>query len=166
MTVTITPDATSLSAALAAFKAHLRLVGSDMDCDLTQILKAAYNSAGHVIGQVVIKSVVVLEDTMSSKDGHVTLRLRGPVISLTSVTVDGVDVTSDCTFKSGVLTIEGDYTDADVVVTYTAGWISVPADIQNAVFLIGASLFANPLDSVEVLPKASAMLLRPYRWEG
>lgn len=163
MTVAVTPDASAMSAYLEAFKRHLRLTGDDMDADLEQILVAAFNSAGHVIGQVIPRSAVVVEDSMSGNP--VTVRLRGPVLGLTSVTADGTDVTANC-FRSGrTLHITGDYKDSDVVITYDAGWDTIPADILNAVFLIGSSLFANPLDSVETLPKASQMLLRPYRWE-
>jgi hypothetical protein len=34
---------------------------------------------------------------------------------------------------------------------------------MQAVMLIAAAMFNNPIDSVEQLPKASQMLLRPYR---
>ena len=39
----------------------------------------------------------------------------------------------------------------------------IPADIVSAILLIASSLFSNPMDSVETLPKASSKLLRPYR---
>lgn len=51
-------------------------------------------------------------------------------------------------------------------VTYTAGMASVDPDIKAAILLHAAALFNNPVDSVEVLPKASTRLLDPYRTWG
>ena len=150
---------------LSAFKNHLRLTGDDMDSDLTQILDAAFKSAEHVIGRVIPVSQVTVTGTFSCSDLFVR-RLRGPVIALDSVTVDGIDVTSGCVLKENTVTVMGTYNDAELEIRYTAGWPDIPADLLNAVFLIGSSLFANPLDSVETLPKASSILLRPYRHWG
>jgi len=165
MKETVTPDANVLTGYMAAFKNHLRLTGDEMDADLRQILLAAFRSAEHTIGRVIPVSSVVVAGSFSCSDLFVR-RLRGPVIALDSVTVDGIDVTSGCVLKENTITVMGTYNDAELEIRYTAGWPDIPADLLNAVFLIGSSLFANPLDSVETLPKASSILLRPYRHWG
>jgi hypothetical protein len=165
MRETIIPDATVMAGYLSAFKNHLRLTGDDMDSDLTQILDAAFKSAEHVIGRVIPVSQVTVEGKYTSVDS-IVLRLRGPVIALDSVIVGADDVTDSCTLDGNCVTVPGSFENQEVTVTYTAGWESIPADALNAVFLIGSSLFSQPLDSVETLPKASSILLRPYRTWG
>jgi hypothetical protein len=76
--------------------------------------------------------------------GGTSLRLKTPyVLSITSVTVDGVTLTDQFTVDAGILErrTAGTYTPQpwtrgrrNIVVTYTAGYSStVPKDIKNAV---------------------------------
>lgn len=145
---------------LAEFKSHIRLTTSDMDTDLQLKLQAAIRSAEHYIGQVIAQSVFTY-----TGDYVEALTLEAPVIGVTGVKVDGVALSDGAWSLSGnVLTVltEG----ASMEVTYTAGMASVDPDIKAAILLHAAALFNNPVDSVEVLPKASTRLLDPYRTWG
>ena len=145
---------------LAEFKSHIRLTTSDMDTDLQLKLQAAIRSAEHYIGQVIAQSVFTY-----TGDYVKTLTLEAPVIGVTGVKVDGVALSDgEWSLSGNVLTIltEG----ASMEVTYTAGIASVDPDIKAAILLHAAALFNNPVDSVEVLPKASTRLLDPYRTWG
>ena len=145
---------------LEEFKAHIRMTSYDLDTDLRLKLQAAIRSAEHYIGQVIAQSVFTY-----TGDYVKTLTLEAPVIGVTGVKVDGVALSDGAWSLSGnVLTVltEG----ASMEVTYTAGMASVDPDIKAAILLHAAALFNNPVDSVEVLPKASTRLLDPYRTWG
>lgn len=145
---------------LAEFKSHIRLTTSDLDTDLQLKLQAAIRSAEHYIGMVIAQSVFTY-----TGDYAKTLTLEAPVSGVTRVAVDGVALSDEEWSLSGnVLTVltEG----ATMEVTYSAGMASVDPDIKAAILLHAAALFNNPVDSVEVLPKASTRLLDPYRTWG
>ena len=150
---------------LAEFKSHIRLTitSVEMDASLTLQLKAAIRSAEHYIGKVIARSAFVYTDTFAK-----TVIIPGPVIGIQEVTVAGVDVTSDhYKLKGNVLTLDMEADpDADLVVRFTAGMTCVDEDIKAAILLHAAALFANPVDSVETLPKASSRLLDSYRTWG
>lgn len=145
---------------LAEFKSHIRLTTSDMDADLQLKLQAAIRSAEHYIGQVIAQSVFTY-----TGDYVKTLTLEAPVIGVTGVEVDGVALSDgEWSLSGNVLTVLTEGTSMEV--TYTAGMASVDPDIKAAILLHAAALFNNPVDSVEVLPKASTRLLDPYRTWG
>lgn len=145
---------------LAEFKAHIRLTTSDMDADLTLKLLAAIRAAEHYIGAVIAQSGFVYTGPYVK-----TLTLESPVISVTGVEVDGVALTTDeWSLVGDKLTVQVEGTSMEV--TYTAGMAVVDPDIKAAILLHAAALFNNPVDSVEVLPKASTRLLDPYRTWG
>ena len=79
--------------------------------------------------------------------------------------VDGVLLSEGWTAlrSSSVVRFDPSVTGDEAEIVWTAGMEQVPDDLMNAILLIASSLFSNPLDSVETLPKASAALLRPYR---
>ncbi len=122
-------------------------------------LKAAIDSAEHYIGRIILESSI--NDTLpfSSK-----VALSRPLISVDGVEVDDAE-TSDFTTDifTGTLLFPEDMSGHAVEVSYTAGMGQIPSDIVSAILLMASSLFANPMDSVETLPKASQMLLRPHR---
>lgn len=145
---------------LAEFKSHIRITTSDMDVDLTNKLQAAIWAAEHYIGRIIAQSVFTYRGPYAK-----TLTLEAPVISVTGVEVDGVALTTDDWSLAGdKLTVQVEGTSMEV--TYTAGMASVDPDIKAAILLHAAALFNNPVDSVEVLPKASTRLLDPYRTWG
>ena len=145
---------------LDEFKRHIRMTTSDMDEDLELKLKASIRSAEHYIGRI-----VALSSFAYSGDVQSVLLLMGPVVEVSSVKVDGVDLPSDKYRLSGdALIVDAEGT--SMTVSYTAGMQVVDDDIKSAILLHAAALFENPVDSVETLPKASSRLLAPYRTWG
>lgn len=145
---------------LDELKQHLRITGNDMDAELGLKLRASIRSAEHYIGQIIAESVFVLTSSFSS-----AMALKGPVIGVSGVEVDGVPLDeSRWSLDGRILTIDAEGT--SMTVTYKAGLPSVDDDIKAAILLHAAALFTNPVDSVEALPKASSRLLDPYRTWG
>jgi mannose/fructose/N-acetylgalactosamine-specific phosphotransferase system component IIB len=150
---------------LAEFKAHIRLTMTsvEMDASLELQLKAAIRSAEHYIGQIIARSSFVLNSTFAK-----AVTLQSPVVSVEEVTVAGVTIADNkYKLKDNVLLLDVEASDTDALeVKYTAGMDGVDEDIKAAILLHAAALFANPVDSVETLPKASSRLLDPYRSWG
>lgn len=145
---------------LDEFKRHIRLTTSDMDADLELKLRASIRAAEHYIGGVIALSGFVYTGPYVK-----TLTLEAPVVEVTGVKVDDVDLTTDDWSLAGdKLTVQVEGTSMEVA--YTAGMEYVDPDIKAAILLHAAALFNNPVDSVEVLPKASTRLLDPYRSWG
>ncbi len=153
-------DKDILTEGLNRLKSHLRLTADDLDEELQQKLRAAVYSAEHQIGRVIFRSDFV--DTIPFSP---EIRLDSPLIAVESVAVDGAPITEGWTTQHATSSILFDQSVAgnEVEVAWTSGMEQVPDDLMNAILLIASSLFNNPLDSVETLPKASAALLRPYR---
>lgn len=147
---------------LVEFKRHIRMTSNAMDDDLELKLKAAVNAAEHHIGQYIALSDI----TVSTNFVH-ELKLRGPVASVVSVKVDGELVSPDLyRLRGGRVVMDESVNGEDLMIVYRAGCEDVPADVTAAILLKAASLFNNPVDSVETLTTASQNLLRPYRhWE-
>lgn len=147
---------------LTELKANLRITSTDQDTLLEGNLKSAIVAAEHHIGQKIGLSALTL-----TTDFARTLELDGPAVSITSVSLDGVQLTSDkYSLKHDTLTFAGDVEGEALTVVYTAGMSYVPEDIKAAILLHAGQLFNEPVDSVEALPKASTNLLRPYRRWG
>lgn len=155
------PDSTKLAFFLEKMKSHLRITANDLDNELMAKLTAAIDSAEHFIGRVILKSDFEETIPLSSK-----VTLCRPLLSVDGIKVDDTEISADdydVDVFSGTITFLGDVEGKALKVKYTAGLSQVPSDITNAILLMASSLFANPMDSVETLPKASSNLLRPYR---
>ena len=143
-------------------KANLRITSSDLDVVLEADLKSAIVAAEHHVGRKIGMSVFTLTTDFSG-----SLKLEGPVASITSVTLDGVVLDpSAYTLRRNTLTFAAGVAGTSVIVVYSAGMSYVPEDIKAAILLHAGQLFNDPVDSVEALPKASTNLLRPYRRWG
>lgn len=148
---------------LGEFRNHLRLTSNDLDAILEESLEVGIERAEAEIGRVIALSKFTVQMPFSQ-----TLSLRGPIVKVLSVRVDGQMVPSsqytasdwDITFADGV---EGE----KVEVSYTAGFTQIPSMIKGAIFLFGANYFNNPTDRPEERDRtAAANLLRPYRRWG
>lgn len=159
MKVQACADMSAVRGLLPMLKRNLRITGDDNDAVLVEKLLAAVTNAGHYIGGFCVPTIV----TVTGKVSSTSITLRGPVISLTSVVVDGVAV-EGCTLDGNVLTLPSGSEGKTVAVEYRAGYCPAPPDMVAAIVLIASSLYTGPLDTVEVLPKASSNLLRNYRW--
>lgn len=150
----------SLQPLLSKFKNHIRMTSSEMDEDLKLKLMAAVRSAEHYIGKIIARSTFTMQETFAK-----TFTLESDVASVTSVKVDGRVLSDDEWKLSGnVISISG--SGDTVEVEYVSGPDKIEYDVQAAILLHAAALFNNPVDSVEVLPKASTRLLDPYRTWG
>lgn len=157
-------DADATEMLLGMLKSHLRITANDLDDELSGKLLAAVDAAEHRIGRVILLSTFT--DTIAFDS---SINLPRPLVSVESVEVDGsaVDL-ADCALDilGGTITFPEGMEGSAANVTYKAGMQQIPADIIHAIMLFAASLFANPMDTVENLPRASARLLRPYRNYG
>lgn len=153
-------DEDAVMEGLGRLKSHLRMTSCDLDGELRQKLCAAARSAEHQIGRVVFKSRFTDIFPFSPE-----IRLDSPLLAVESVAVDGVSLPEGWTALRSASCVRFDpsVTGDEAEIVWTSGMERVPDDLMNAVLLIASSLFSNPLDSVETLPKASAALLRPYR---
>lgn len=146
---------------LKRLKSHLRITANDLDEELMAKLTASIDSAEHFIGKIILKSDFIDTIPFSS-----IVALSRPLISVDGIKVDDTTVAVENyeVDRFSATVAFSDQFDGKVVnVEYSAGMEQVPSDIVNAILLMASSLFANPMDSVETLPKASSMLLRPYR---
>ena len=147
---------------LASLRSHLRLTGPDLDAELSAKLLAAIRSAEATIGKIISPSI--LTDTIPFRP---EVKLKGPVIEIMSVSVDGQELSSSSFSQKGSrLVFQAGLTGDEVEITWKAGMENIPPDISSAILLKAARLFNNPGDSVETLNTASDNLLRPYRTWG
>nr|DAH35460.1 MAG TPA: head tail connector [Caudoviricetes sp.] len=147
-------DYSKMPVTLERFKKHMRIAIAAFDDDLLSKLKAAFANAENYIGQYLIPSTLTITGDFAS----VTVP---NLTDIESVKSNGEEV---------LYAVRGDKIlfdkDTDIELVCTAGGCD-KEDILQAVLLIAAAMFNNPVDSVEQLPKASQMLLRPYRaWTG
>lgn len=148
---------------LDEFRKHLRITSHDLDAELDGKLRAAVESAEHEISTVIAPSTF----TKSMRFCH-TVALRWPVRSVTSVKVDGVEVSPDLyEADESSLVFDGSVEGKRLEVVYEAGLKQVPSDVQSAILLLAGSLFNNPTDRPEERDRTTARnLLRPYRTWG
>lgn len=142
---------------LVELKDNLRLDrGFELfDKDLLMKLAASVKHAGAFIGrdldQTPVYSYPFAGETAINID---------PALCISSVKVGEAAVAPDkWEYADGVLKITGEYAETDDVEVETA----YNADIKIAVLMHASSLWLNPADSVETLPKASTNLLSQYR---
>lgn len=157
-------DPTVMARLLDRLKSHLRITADDLDGELTGKMLAATEACEHRIGKVILRSSF----TETLHLSHI-VSLPRPLLSVDGVEVDGVPVevaSCEVDLLDGTLTLPEETEGKTVTVTYSSGMIQIPADITHAILLFASSLFANPMDTVENLPRASARLLRPYRTYG
>lgn len=148
---------------LGEFRAHLRLTSHDLDGALTSALKAGVNRAEHEISTVIALSGFTLQMPF-----HPSIQLRWPIVEVTSVKVDGVDVpAADYHLQEDWMCFEKSVEGDRVEVVYKAGFEVIPDDVKYAVFLLGGRYFNNPTDTPEQIDRtAAANLLRPFRCWG
>ena len=157
-------DPTVIARLLDRLKSHLRITADNLDGELTGKMLAAADACEHRIGKVILQSSFT-ETLHFSR----IVSLPRPLLSVDEVEVDGVPVevaSCEVDLLDGTLTLPEETEGKTVTVTYSSGMIQIPDDITHAILLFASSLFANPMDTVENLPRASARLLRPYRTYG
>lgn len=156
-------DTSSLRPSLQDLMDHLRLTDHSQDRMLMGYLQSAVLQAEHTISRTLASSDVTYT-------GPVGPAVRLPFVDstviteLTSVTVDGEEVAYSLDFD--LLILPDGTTGKTLSVVYRVAASEPEQDICQAILLMAARHFNNPLDSVDSLPSASANLLAPYRRYG
>lgn len=152
-------------ALLGEFRNHLRMTSTDMDAILEQSLEVGIERAEAEIGKVIALSTFTGVQMPFAQ----TLSLRGPIVEVTSVKVDGAEVpATSYTYNQRSLTFADGVEGSSVELAYKAGFEQIPSMVKGAIFLFGGRYFNNPTDTPEERDRtAAANLLRPYRtWGG
>ena len=152
-------------ALLGEFRNHLRITSTDMDAILEQALEVGIERSEAEIGRVIALSVFKGVQMPFAQ----TLSLRGPIVEILSVKVDGTVVpAANYAFDAMSLTFADGVEGSSVELAYKAGMEQIPSMIKGAIFLFGGRYFNNPTDTPEERDRtAAANLLRPYRtWRG
>lgn len=121
---------------LADVKRALDITSTTNDEELRDCLDRASSILEREYGRPLRKQTLV--ETHSPGVGRSSILLRPPVVSITSLLVDGVALAAsdyDIDGDTGVLTIAGrfDGTRGGVVVTYVAGYADPPGALKEAV---------------------------------
>lgn len=118
-------------------KAQANIPATDAahDVELMRYAKAAQEVVESIVGRVI---QVTATETVTTRTGSVSLA-NAPILSVTSVTSNGVAVT-DYKRVDGYALLTGLPT-GDVTVVYTAGRASAPFAVQVAGAIIGAHLW-------------------------
>lgn len=146
-----------LPVTLADLKRHIRLTVGHFDDDLMEKLLAATFSAEKFIGQIIAPSQFTLSVNFVR-----AIELETPVLEVREVKVDGVAITS-YNVDGGSITIQDTIEGDTLEVIYLSGMENVDYDMKAAILMHSASLFNNPLNTVEQLTTAGEKLLRPFR---
>lgn len=150
---------------LQDLKDHLRLTDNSLDRMLLMYLKSAITQAEHTISRTLASSVVTINVRAS---GEETIQIDLPYgddmtdVTIRRVTLDDANYT-DYTLDGCCLTLPVSGVTGRIIVEYAVVVGQVEDDIRQAILLMAARHFNNPLDSVDSLPTASANLLAPYR---
>lgn len=138
----VTPPAMP-AISLQELQVHARLDDTGDDADLLAKIDAATAYVEQQTGRALVARTVRESGSAFPTSGRALLAVA-PVISISSVTVDGTALASTAYSLAGdTLVIPGGVDPASiVVVTYQAGYgstpASVPADLRQAVLLIAA----------------------------
>lgn len=159
---------------LSLAKQHLEYDGTDRDGLISQYLNAAAAWVENYTGKKLAAGAVV--QTVDSFGLFVTLE-RGPFVSLTGIaytdTNGAAQTVTGARVRNGRIyaPVAGwpyiaDYT--AITVTYQAGYLTAPADLDSAQLLMIGHMFANREAVVvgtisQELPLAVEALCRPYR---
>lgn len=137
-------------ATLANLKSYLGITGVNLDAELTLLLAAASATAEQVMGRQVTPGA---RTERRHGNGRDMLQLRDePILSVASLTIDGIPVLNADSnngvgylFDRSTLYLVGGQCFTlgrlNVVVTYDAGYSTVPADLAHAVIEIAAQAF-------------------------
>lgn len=136
-------------ASLADLKAYLSISTSADDATLTRLLDAASSWFESQVGRTL--ALAARTEVQDGNGGRSIVPHHYPVTEITSVTIDGVvipsapDATSDgWALVDGVIALRGYKATtgiANVSITYSAGYLAIPDDIQQAVIEVAADRY-------------------------
>lgn len=147
--IVVTPAASHDLASLASVKAELGLTTGDDDAYLSTAIRQASGEVEGWTGRVFVVETVAETIPLDRPTCDLPLS-RYPVQAVSSIAVDGValDLTRVLVDNdSGLLRRRGASWKGTVVVTYTAGFPSIPASVERAVVaLVAARWYARGRD--------------------
>lgn len=161
-------------------KTHVRVLTTDFDSELTDMIKRARAIAEEYTGLSIPSQTIGMYFDTIPQDGIILIR-RAPVISVTSVEyydednelqqVGNTDYIEDLVSRPARLDFINKPSPKKrvnaVLITFVAGWPTasvIPAPIKQAILMIVASFFENRGDEGHrVIPDTVWRLLNPYR---
>lgn len=165
---------TSAAVTLAEMKAHLRVDHNEEDALITEQALAATATAEKWTQRLLVRRAATLR-LPGLPAGFCGIELPGGVVaSVESVTVEGAPVTGAVAYGESpallvpaadwpVVTADG----YPVVISYTVGFSTVPADLKTAVKMIAADLYEHrghsSADGAQIVPVSAEWLMRPHR---
>lgn len=146
---------------LAMLKRHLRITSDAFDDDLQHKLWAAIQRAENWMNRILIPS----EFTQTEQLKPVILLSVFDVDEIVSVEVDGTALQPEqYTWDGDRLLKLNSVTGSTIITKFKAGGVEVEEDIKAGILMDAGSLFTNPLDRVESLPKASQRIYDQYKY--
>lgn len=158
MGLTILSDGLAIPITLAEVKAHLSIDFNDQDAYLTSLLESAFREI-ELFTQKSLKTKTI-KQSYKEINGYIQLAYT-PIQSITTVkTLSDIDLG---------YTTNGDkskiyaYSQDGIVITYVAGYTTLPADIKNSILDVVAIDFDNKVDDKRLALKGIKERLRHYR---
>jgi len=167
-------DLTDSAVTVSDLRAHLRVDTTDEDALISAYGIAATAAVERFTQRLLVRRSCVLR-LCDLPDGQTPVALSGGVVgAITSVVIDGVTL-AGCTAlgsspaqlipPSDWPTVAGE--GYPVVITYTAGFVTVPADLLAAVMLITGDLYEQRTSSSDAamseVPYSARALMAPHR---
>lgn len=179
--------ATGLPISVADAKDHLHVDGTDSDDYIELLIKAAWKSVEQQIQRPIMsRSWVQYWDEFPFNQatkgnlyyfllywGNVTAITHIKYYNTSNVLTTFTDYTADLVSDRARIVLSDGITEPDtydrpnaVIVTYTAGYTTIPDDIIAAMKLIIGELFEKRENTIKSLPSAAEYLLAPYKlWQ-
>jgi len=161
MDLTVVTDSIAVTSIipLSEVKVHLNVDFNDSDAKITELLKSAFREV-ELFTQKSLKTKTVRQSYVEI-NGTIELAYT-PVQSVISVTDSNLVVLTDYT-TSFDLTKFSAYSASGIVITYTAGYSSLPADIKNAILDIVAVDYDDTVADKRLALKEVKDRIRHYR---
>ena len=161
MDLTVVTDSIAVTSIipLSEVKAHINVDFSDSDAKITELLKSAFREVELFI-QKALKTKTVRQSYVEI-NGTIELAFS-PIQSIVSVTDSDLVAFTDYT-KSFDNTKISAYSASGIVITYIAGFTSLPADIKNAILDIVAVDFDDTVTDKRLALKEVKDRIRHYR---
>lgn len=149
------------------FKTHLNMTGTGDDAELYDVLYAAVDVVEGIVGPLRGREIT---ETHYGTSADVLVLRHAPATSLSMVTFQGQSPSAIGDFlldsESGILRFVGGYRFyGNVTVTYTPGYVTVPAAVRLATLMIGKQMWDTQRGS-QPLPLQGAAEETPADFGG
>lgn len=161
MDLTVVTDSIAVTTIipLSEAKAHINVDFSDDDAKITELLKSAFREV-ELFTQKALKTKTIRQSYVEI-NGTVELAFT-PVQSVISVTDSDLVVLTDYTTSFDSTKFSA-YSASGIVITYTAGYASLPADLKNAILDIVAVDYDDTVQDKRLALREVKDRIRHYR---